>query len=51
MGDLFGAAAMYDEDYLHSFAVSDDRSELASHGPSSRALTFRVRLPRSWPGG
>jgi SAM-dependent methyltransferase len=33
MGDLFDAAAMYDEDYLHFFAAPDDRSELASHGP------------------
>ena len=33
MGDLFDAAAMYDEDYLHFFAAPDDRRELASHGP------------------
>src|SRR2546430_2061233 len=33
MGDLFDAAAMYDEDYLYFFAAPDDRSELASHGP------------------
>ena len=33
MGDLFDAAAMYDEDYLHFFAAPDDRSEFASHGP------------------
>ena len=33
MGDLFDAAAMYDDDYLHFFAAPDDRSELASHGP------------------
>jgi hypothetical protein len=51
MGGLFDAAAMYDEDYLHFVAAPDDRSELASHGPSFLALIFRVRLPRSWPGG
>jgi hypothetical protein len=33
MGDLFDAAAMYDEDYLHFFAAPDDRSEFAVHGP------------------
>src|SRR5262252_8759000 len=33
MDDLFDAAAMYDEDYLHFFAAPDDRSELAPHGP------------------
>jgi hypothetical protein len=33
MGDVFDAAAMYDEGCLHSFAAPDDRSELASHGP------------------
>ena len=56
MGDLFDAAAMYDEDYLYFFAAPGDPSEFAVHGPvvpgaASRALTSRVRLPRSWPGG
>ena len=33
MTDLFDAAAMYDEDYLHFFAGPPDRSEFAAHGP------------------
>jgi SAM-dependent methyltransferase len=33
MGDLFDAAAMYDEDYLSFFAAPGDRSEFAVHGP------------------
>ncbi len=33
MSDLFDAAAMYDEDYLHFFAAPADRSEFAAHGP------------------
>jgi SAM-dependent methyltransferase len=36
MADLFDAAAMYDEDYLHFFAARPDRgarSEFAVHGP------------------
>jgi SAM-dependent methyltransferase len=33
MGDLFDAAAMYDEDYLYFFAAPGDRSEFAVHGP------------------
>ena len=33
MTDLFDAAAMYDEDYLHFFAAPPDRSEFAAHGP------------------
>ena len=33
MSDLFDAAAMYDEDYLHFFAAPSDRSEFAAHGP------------------
>lgn len=33
MGDLFDAAAMYDEDYLYFFAASDGLSEFAVHGP------------------
>ena len=32
MGDLFDAAAMYDEDYLHFFAAGDS-TEFATHGP------------------
>jgi SAM-dependent methyltransferase len=34
MTDLFDAAAMYDEDYLHFFAVPRGLSELAAHGPA-----------------
>jgi len=33
MGDLFDAAAMYDEDYLYFFAAPDGLSEFAVHGP------------------
>jgi SAM-dependent methyltransferase len=33
MGDLFDAAAMYDEDYLYFFAAPDDRGDFAEHGP------------------
>jgi len=33
MGDLFDAAAMYDQDYLYFFAAPGDPSEFASHGP------------------
>ncbi len=33
MGDLFDAAAMYDEDYLYFFAAPGDPSEFAVHGP------------------
>ena len=32
MGDLFDAAAMYDEDYLYFFAASGGLGELAVHG-------------------
>ncbi|MFL6052129.1 MAG: SAM-dependent methyltransferase [Actinoallomurus sp.] len=32
MGDLFDAAAMYDEDYLHFFAAPRGVSEFAAHG-------------------
>ena len=34
MGDLFDAAAMYDEDYLYFFAAPGDLSEFAVHGPA-----------------
>jgi SAM-dependent methyltransferase len=33
MGDLFDAAAMYDEDYLYFFAAPAEPSEFAVHGP------------------
>jgi SAM-dependent methyltransferase len=33
MGDLFDAAAMYDEDYLYFFAAPGDPGEFAVHGP------------------
>lgn len=33
MGDLFDAAAMYDEDYLYFFAAPGDGTEFAAHGP------------------
>jgi SAM-dependent methyltransferase len=33
MGDLFDAAAMYDEDYLYFFAAPRGLSEFAVHGP------------------
>ena len=33
MTDLFDAAAMYDEDYLHFFAAPPGRSVFAAHGP------------------
>jgi len=32
--DLFDAAAMYDEDYLHFFAAPRGASEFAAHGPA-----------------
>jgi SAM-dependent methyltransferase len=34
MTDLFDAAAMYDEDYLHFFAAPSASAEFASHGPA-----------------
>jgi SAM-dependent methyltransferase len=34
MTDLFDAAAMYDEDYLHFFAAPRGSSEFAMHGPA-----------------
>ena len=34
MGELFDAAAMYDEDYLYFFAAPGDGSEFAVHGPA-----------------
>ena len=33
MGDLFDAAAMYDEDYLYFFAAPGEPSEFAVLGP------------------
>jgi hypothetical protein len=33
MGELFDAAAMYDEDYLYFFAAPGGLSEFAVHGP------------------
>jgi SAM-dependent methyltransferase len=33
MADLFDAAAMYDEDYLHFFAAPPELSEFAAYGP------------------
>jgi SAM-dependent methyltransferase len=42
MTDLFDAAAMYDEDYLHFFAAPRDLGELAVHGPA---------VPGASPGG
>jgi SAM-dependent methyltransferase len=35
MGDLFDAAGMYDEDYLHFFAAPQGVSEVATHGPTT----------------
>jgi hypothetical protein len=32
VGDLFDAAAMYDEDYLYFFAAPGDLRKLAEHG-------------------
>jgi SAM-dependent methyltransferase len=34
VGDLFDAAAMYDEDYLYFFAAPGDLSKFAEHGPA-----------------
>jgi SAM-dependent methyltransferase len=34
MGDLFDAAAMYDEDYLYFFAAPPGTSKIAAHGPN-----------------
>jgi 2-polyprenyl-3-methyl-5-hydroxy-6-metoxy-1,4-benzoquinol methylase len=34
MSDLFDAATMYDEDYLHFFAAPPGRTEFAGHGPN-----------------
>lgn len=47
MGDLFNAAAMYDEDYLQFLPPLMTAASWPRTGQSSRALTFRVRLPRS----
>jgi SAM-dependent methyltransferase len=33
VSDLFGAAAMYDEDYLHFFAAPGGMATFAEHGP------------------
>ena len=33
MGDLFDAAAMYDDDYLYFFAAPGDSTKFAAHGP------------------
>ena len=33
MGDLFDAAAMYDEDYLYFFAAPGGHTQFAAHGP------------------
>jgi hypothetical protein len=51
MGDLFDAATMYDEDYLHFLPRLMTAASWPCTGPSFLALIFRVRLPRSWPGG
>jgi SAM-dependent methyltransferase len=40
MGELFDAAAMYDEDYLYFFAAPGDPSEFAVHGPVVPAAGF-----------
>jgi SAM-dependent methyltransferase len=40
MTDLFDAAAMYDEDYLHFFAAPRGLSELAAHGPAVPGADF-----------
>jgi SAM-dependent methyltransferase len=40
MTDLFDAAAMYDEDYLHFFAASRGVTEFAGHGPSVPAAAL-----------
>src|SRR4051812_16087152 len=34
MSDLFDAAAMYDDDYLHFFAAPPGVTRFASHGPA-----------------
>jgi cyclopropane fatty-acyl-phospholipid synthase-like methyltransferase len=34
MTDLFDAAAMYDDDFLHFFAAPSGHSEFAVHGPA-----------------
>jgi hypothetical protein len=34
MDELFGAAPMYDEDYLYFFAAASGFSEVAMHGPN-----------------
>src|SRR5262249_48898085 len=46
MGDLFDAAAMYDEDYLHFSPRLMTAASWPRTGPSFLALIFRVRLPR-----
>jgi hypothetical protein len=51
MGDLFDAAAMYDEDYLHFSPRLMTAASWPRTGPSFLALILQVRLPRSWPGG
>ena len=51
MGDLFDAAAMYDEDYLYFFAAPRGLGEFAVHGPVVPGVDPLVRLPRNWPGG
>jgi hypothetical protein len=41
MGNLFDAAAMYDEDYLYFFAAPGGLSEFAVHGPVVSSCTPR----------
>jgi SAM-dependent methyltransferase len=58
MGDLFDAAAMYDEDYLYFFAAPGDPSEFAAHGlvvpgadvPGEAAAELAWRLAGLRPG-
>jgi hypothetical protein len=48
MGNLFDAAAMYDEDYLHFSPRLMTAASWPRTGPLLLALIFRVRLPITW---
>jgi SAM-dependent methyltransferase len=50
MTDLFDAAAMYDEDYLHFFAAPRGRSEFAVQGPAiPGASSVAAVAELTWP--
>jgi SAM-dependent methyltransferase len=50
MSDLFDAAGMYDEDYLHFFAAPSGVTEFAGHGPTvpTAALSGEAVAELTW---